>query len=89
MEFEFGERVICAGMCGYPETTGLPGTIIAHHCGYYGVQFDCWMGGHSCAGLGVDGYCLWVCPGELFHLNIIPAANRGYISLLEENKNGF
>lgn len=89
MEFEIGERIICKEMYGYPEAVGLTGTIIAHRYEYYGVQFDCWIGGHDCTSLGVDGYCLWVAPGGLSHLNIIPAANRDYISLLEENENGF
>ena len=61
--YEIGERIVVTelGVDGLERTVGLTGVIIGFNSvdNAMGIQFDTYMNGHSCGGMGDEGFCRW------------------------------
>ena len=56
-KFKVGDRIRYTCERTYLPIYGKVGTIISTHNGGAGVQFDEYVGGHNCDGIGKLGYC--------------------------------
>lgn len=62
-----GDRVAYTGQ-EFQARLGKVGKIVAEKKGpgkLVGVEFEVAVGGHSCDGVGKDGYCWWVLPSDV------------------------
>ena len=56
-KFKVGDRVVCVSSYSSKSVGGITGTVIRNLDGQIGIEFDMHIDGHSCSGLGKNGYC--------------------------------
>lgn len=81
-KFDLGSRVVIKNVSSdywfHKETIseGMTGVIIDAYSDVSGIEFDKYIDGHSCDGLGRQGYCYYVKNECLHHISeLSPSVN--------------
>lgn len=65
-EYRVGDRVIALGAYWYDVKPNDTGRIVyIYDESNVGVEWDRYIGGHSCDGFGQKGYCTWEIPSNI------------------------
>lgn len=59
-KFEVGDRVVVNGNVSYRDLKGVYGYVIDVTPNVVGVEFDEFVDGHNCRGIGKSGYCWYM-----------------------------
>lgn len=68
IEFKVGDRVKCID--SYSPVYNKVGTVICIGAYEIGTEFDEFIGGHTCDGIGKDGHCWWIYEDDFLNKNL-------------------